>query len=242
MANDRIGQEIAHDKKILPRAKEIWGWGTPAGWKRAERRTAYFISYGAMEAGKKVLEIGCGTGIFTGKIGQSGAAVVGVDISPDFINLAKNKVQAPNITFRIEDVQSLSFPDNEFDTVIGSSVLHHLELVPALKEIKRVLKPGGRLVITEPNMMNPQIMIQKNILWIKKLMGDSPGETAFFRWALKKVLLKTGFEKVHIRPFDFLHPWTPPQLISLVDRFGRLLEKVPGIKEIAGSLVITAQK
>ena len=101
---------------------------------------------------------------------------------------------------------------------MGSSVLHHLEIKEALRDIYRVLKPGGTIYFTEPNMLNPQIAIQKNIPWIKRKLGDSPDETAFFRWPLRRLLERTGYRDVRIDPFDFLHPKTPVALIDQVER------------------------
>ena len=137
---------------------------------------------------------------------------------------------------------SMSFEDSSFDTVVGSSILHHLEIDESIKEIFRVLKSGGTICFTEPNMMNPQIAIQKNIPYIKKKLGDSPDETAFFRWALKKKLTKIGFVNIKIIPFDFVHPSTPKLLIKVFIKLGNYLEKFPILREIAGSLFITAEK
>ena len=76
--------------------------------------------------------------------------------------------------------------DNErFDAVVGSSVLHHLDVAQALRECFRVLKPEGVICFTEPNMLNPQIALQKNISFLKKRLGDSPDETTFFRWQIQ---------------------------------------------------------
>jgi hypothetical protein len=91
-------------------------------------------------------------------------------------------------------------------------------------------------------MLNPQIAIQKNIPWIKRKLGDSPDETAFFRWPLWRLLERTGYRDVRIDPFDFLHPKTPAALIDHVKAVGRFLEKVPVISEFAGSLYIRAIK
>ena len=91
-------------------------------------------------------------------------------------------------------------------------------------------------------MLNPQIAIQKNIPWIKRKLGDSPDETAFFRWPLRRLLQRTGYREVRIDPFDFLHPKTPVALIDQVKAFGRFLENVPVISEFAGSLYIRAIK
>src|SRR5438477_12697061 len=106
----------------------------------------------------------------------------------------------------------------------------------------RVLKPDGTIYFTEPNMLNPQIAIQKNVPWIKRTLGDSPDETAFFRWPLRRVLEQMGYREIRIAAFDFLHPKTPVPLINHVNQLGRFLEKMPVISEFAGSLYIRAFK
>ena len=101
---------------------------------------------------------------------------------------------------------------------------------------------GGTIYFMEPNMLNPQIAIQKNISWIKPKLGDSPDETAFFRWPLRRLLEQIGYRDIRIDPFDFLHPKTPVLLINRVDQLGRFLEKMPIVSEFAGSLYIRATK
>jgi len=125
---------------------------------------------------------------------------------------------------------------------VGSSVLHHLDMEKAVSEMYRVLKPNGSVAFTEPNMLNPQIALQKNIPWLKQKMGDSPDETAFFRWSISRLLKKYNFTQIEVIPFDFLHPAIPPKLIKSVSGVGNFIEKVPLMKEIAGSLYIRAVK
>lgn len=193
-------------------------------------------------AGMKVLEVGCGTGYFTQELARSGADVIAIDVSPELLEIAKANCSAPNVRYEIQNAYTLSYPDAVFDSVVGSSVLHHLEIEAALREIYRVLKLGGSVHFTEPNMLNPQVAIQKNVPWIKRKLGDSPDETAFFRWPLRRVLEQTGYRDIRIDPFDFLHPKTPAPLIDRVNALGRLLENVPIISEFAGSLYIRALK
>jgi hypothetical protein len=91
-------------------------------------------------------------------------------------------------------------------------------------------------------MLNPQIALQKNIPSIKRRLGDSPDETAFFSWQLRRWLSELGYSQVYLRPFDFLHPVTPARWIATVDKLGRWLEQIPGVNAIAGSLIIAAHK
>ena len=239
---DKIENEVQHGKKIAHNAVNIWGWGTPAGKARADRRALYFIQIGDITVGKKVLEIGCGTGEFTKKIAQTGADITAVDISPDLLKIAKETIPNVNVRFHIQNVENLDFKDGSFDVVIGSSILHHLNLNPALKEIYRVLKRGGGTVFTEPNMLNPQIWLERNINFIRKLTNNSPDETAFIRWVVKKELVNLGFKNISIKPFDFLHPFTPSVLMPIINNIGSTVEKIPLAREIAGSLLICALK
>jgi len=241
MPDQRLLNEIEHGKFLAGgNAGEIWNWETPAGKIRWNRRVGMLT--GALADGMKVLEIGCGTGFFTKEISKMEVDLTAIDISPDLIEIARTNMTGSKVELRIENAYQMTFEDNTFDAVIGSSVLHHLEVVKALKEIYRVLKPGGFITFTEPNMMNPQIALQKNIPALKKALGDSPDETAFFTWSIRKKLKKTGFRHVEITPFDFLHPGIPQRLISTLHPVTNFVEKIPLLRMIAGSLYIGAQK
>jgi len=239
----RAKSEIEHGRKLAESgAEDIWGWGSPAGRKRAQRRASMIIDAASLKRGKHALEIGCGTGSFTEKFAASGADIVAVEISPDLHDIAsKRDYPKKNVRFVLGPFEKC-VEEGPFDAVIGSSVLHHLDLGEALSHMFDVLSPGGIICFTEPNMVNPQIMLQKNIPWLKRKMGDSPDETAFVRWKLAYMLRKNGFCDIKIVPFDWLHPLTPSCMVSFVDWFGRLLEKIPLIREIAGSVFICAHK
>jgi len=238
---ERIAKEVQHGRFLADHgAGEIWNWESPAGRLRWARRVKMLSSH--LKPGMTVLELGCGAGYFTQELARSGADIVAIDVSPELLEIARANCSAPNVRYQIQNAQALSYSEAVFDSVVGSSVLHHLEIEEALREIYRVLKPMGTIYFTEPNMLNPQIAIQKNIPWIKRKLGDSPDETAFVRWPLWRLLEQTGYREVRIDPFDFLHPKTPIALIDYVKAFGRFLENVPVISEFAGSLYIRATK
>jgi 2-polyprenyl-3-methyl-5-hydroxy-6-metoxy-1,4-benzoquinol methylase len=238
----RADHEITHGKWLSSGSPEVvWGWGTPAGAVRARRRADLIILAAGLRPNMRTLEIGCGTGLFTKMFVREGVDLIAVDISGDLLEIAKKRELSPG---KVKFLKK-SFEDCEiegpFEAVIGSSVLHHLDLEAALPKIFNLLKPGGVMCFAEPNMLNPQVALQKNIKWIKEHMGDSPDEGAFARWHMRYLLSKHGFEKIAISPVDWLHPLTPERLINLVSRTGRVLEKIPLIKEFAGSLIISAR-
>lgn len=238
---NRLDNEIAHGRFLAAHgAGEIWNWESPAGRQRWKRRVQMLS--GHLRPGMTILEVGCGTGYFTRELTRLGADIVAIDVSPDLLEIAKAKYSAPNVRYEIQNACALSYADAMFDSVVGSSILHHVEIEEALREIYRVLKPGGTICFTEPNMLNPQIAMQKNIPWIKRRLGDSPDETAFFRWPLRRLLEQTGYRDVRIDPFDFLHPKTPVALIDRLNALAHFLENVPVISEFAGSLYIRAVK
>ena len=112
--------------------------------------------------GKRVLEYGCGRGdTFAGLLSLGAAHVVGIDIAPDMIAEARQRVAelhaASSIEAHVMDAQALTLADKCCDVVIGVSISHHLQLATALPEICRVLSDTGSAyaVFVEPLGLNP---------------------------------------------------------------------------------------
>lgn len=230
----RIAAEIAHGRILRERNPIVWAWSTPAGERRGRRRAQLLAVHSGARAGARVLELGSGTGVFTRWFTDaSGADVTGVDVSPDLVEEARRR--EPALRFQVADAHRLPFPDAGFDAVFASSTLHHLEADAALREVLRVLKPGARAVFAEPNLLNPQVFAQKRIPALRRRAFEVPHETAYVRWSLARRLRAAGFTGVRTRPFDFLHPLTPRPWIGPVAWLGGWLERVPLIREFAGS-------
>ena len=214
----------------------------PAGILRVQRRIKLFAKHCNLNPGLKIVEIGCGTGEYSKALLQYSLNLFATDSAFNMLKEAQKKTGiAKNIIFFVSDIEALPVSGNKFDIVVGNSILHHLKTEKALKEIYRVLKRGGRCAFSEPNMLNPQIFLQKKIKLIKRMAGDSLDETAFLRWKAKAMFEKSGFKNIIVKPFDFLHPHTPTPFVKIIDSIGMFLERTP-LKEIAGSLFITAEK
>lgn len=239
-SNARAENEIRHGAFVVQQGEQIWNWSSLAGQRRWQRRADLFSSFlGNNE--KSVLEMGCGTGLFTAELIKTKNQITAIDISQDLLDIAQKRV-GKNALFLVRDAHQSGFPDNLFDFVVGSSVLHHFAVESALPEIYRIIKPGGKFMFTEPNMLNPQIFLQKNISFFKKMAGDSLDETAFFRWFVLNKISKAGFENVVVEPFDFMHPALPEFLLDYGNPIFIFLEKTPLVREFAGSLMIIGGK
>ena len=94
-----------------------------------------------------LVEFGCGTGFYTQVLAGRSETVVATDLSPGMLALARDRVRAANVTFHVEDCQKTSCPDGAFDTAFISLVLHFTDPAQSLKEMHRILKPGGTLII-----------------------------------------------------------------------------------------------
>jgi ubiquinone/menaquinone biosynthesis C-methylase UbiE len=133
------------------------------------RRAAYqtLVAAAGVQPGQRVLDVGCGTGYFARllarAVGPTGL-VVGIDPAPEMIAYASRKAgRFDNCQFRVGTAEALDFPADHFDVVVSSLVMHHLPedlRVPALREMRRVLRPGGTLLVAEARMPSHGLVLR----------------------------------------------------------------------------------
>jgi ubiquinone/menaquinone biosynthesis C-methylase UbiE len=185
----------------------------------------------AATRGKRVLDVGCGQGIDVVEYAFAGAEVVGIDLTPRHVELARKHLTLMGLEGMVTraDAESLPFADDVFDQVSSNGVLHHTpDMGAALREMHRVTKPGGAAVIVVYNRSSLHYWLDQvilNGLLRRRLItrGDmlgvlatsveqsGAGEAVFVRACtprrLKRLVEEAGFTDVtvvrrHFRPED----------------------------------------
>jgi SAM-dependent methyltransferase len=160
--------------------------------------------------GTLVLEAGCGTGCQTRFLAANNpkSSIVCVDISPDSLSQAKAAAQArgfANVRFEQASLYELPFKDDLFDQVFVCFVMEHLsDPMKALSELKRVLKPGGRITAIEGDhgsayFYPDSVMARRSIQCLVDLQAQSGGDALIGR-RLFPLLNHAGFAEVTVWP------------------------------------------
>lgn len=164
---------------------------------------------------KKVLDIGCGWGVNSSLIAQVAKSVMAVDIKerPNW----KQKT-TKLLKFKVADVLSLPFKDSSFDVAYARNLIHHVDNpLLALKEMKRVVKPNGKIIIAEANRYNPIFYIHMTKIWKHE---------HFTRPHLKN-LIKNVYIDSHFYYFEAQYFPTDIEIVHIIERLWEMLvEKI----------------
>jgi ubiquinone/menaquinone biosynthesis C-methylase UbiE len=204
------------------------------------------------------LDYGCADGGYTSALLTAGPATVsGVDVIPDRIEAARKAY--PGINFYVSSDARLPFPGNSFDGVFMNEVFEHLaDEAQTLKEIHRLLRPKGRLIIISPNRGFPfeghtvhigswtSSAPTPIIPWLPKLLTDR-WVTARNYWPkqLRRKIGSGGFtivESGFIMPVFEGYPWVPTAVAEGFRRHLTRIDHLPGIQRLGVSNLVVAER
>lgn len=159
--DDRVDRErVFYDTKSdrFDRLRELI-WRAIGEFNRNEEITQLYDPHG-----KRVLLYGCGPALGAKDFVEAGATkIVGIDISAGEIEygqkVAEEAGYADCVDLKVADAHHTGLPDRSFDLIMGTAILHHLDVRLALAELRRLLAPNGRAVFLEPLAHNPILRV-----------------------------------------------------------------------------------
>jgi 2-polyprenyl-3-methyl-5-hydroxy-6-metoxy-1,4-benzoquinol methylase len=192
--------------------------------------------------GKTVLDLGCGTGINLIPLTKRGARTIGIDISPDLIRLAQKRLDDAQLesTLQVGSAYDTGLPDESVDVIYCMSLIHHLEIPRVRDEMRRVLVPGGRIILKEP------IRFSSTYTRLRKLLPAHGEEVSDFEHPLTQEELATmteSFRVEGVRHFrlpivPLMNMVLPSASRSLWKTDYHLLKRYPALERYATTVVM----
>ena len=167
-------------------------------------------------AGLDVLDVGCGQGIDLVRYARGGANATGIDLTPRHTEIARAHLAATGLSGRVVqgDAEQLPFADDSFDRASSNGVLHHTPgIEPALREIRRVLRPGGeaRIVLYNRSSLH---------YWVNQVLYAGILKGGLIRERSMAGVLSAGVEVSSIDARPLVNVYSPRQTRALMKRAG----------------------
>ncbi|MFI5557884.1 class I SAM-dependent methyltransferase [Amycolatopsis japonica] len=218
--------------------------------------------------GEDVLDMGCGTGRFTVPLAESGANVTGLDLSAGMLAVARGKLEERGLRAELRegDMAALPFPDGSFDTVSSMLALMHIPIADrqaVFREVSRVLKPGGRMVLCVKNTVFERMFTGDRFASVditdvaaKKLTftNTSSGTEHTASWYsfaphdLAELFAKAGMTVTHLKGNSPVSAWLADEVLAdpgvrgFVRSLERTLADVPPFNHLGYYLLVEAVK
>jgi ubiquinone/menaquinone biosynthesis C-methylase UbiE len=174
--------------------------------RTAQTHAGFFLPY--LKSGMTLLDCGCGPGTTTVSLAQilSPSQVIGIDIGESQIELATahaTEKEVSNARFEVGSIYDLPFPDNTFDAAFAHTVLQHIsDPVTALKEMRRVLKPGGVVGIREEDhgahVIYPDNPLIAEAFDLYRKYWKQNGGDPYLPRRYKEILREAGFMRIEV--------------------------------------------
>lgn len=261
----RDSSKEAEERREIERHDELYRQQRPrdfrmveSDWRKFEGVTVPLTPYfGAVlrlgdVRGKRVLDLGCGDGWFSVILAKRGAHVTAFDVSIEAIRTAQQRAAANDVTdrtdFAVASAYHLPFATDSFDLIAGMAILHHVtEKETVARELRRILKPGGRGVFMEP--LGDSLLLERIRQFVPVPSGapDDPDQwRSQFKHSeiapLRAAGLEVGWQDFHL--FSRLDRVTKSESIrralNHLDRI--LLATLPPLRRFARAIVVEIRK
>ncbi len=201
-----------------------------SGYMQTRRYEIVSAALQGAENVSRAVEIGCGTGNLLSSLAKAHGKIsfLGLDIDEKLITFAQGKPPLPNARFECVGPEA-TFPEASCDFIFSVDMLHHVREHPAfLRRTRRMIRPGGRWIVMEPNIWHPYMF------WFQERMRRAGHDEDHFRpWSVEPLFREAGF-RVLSKGYGIVLPMKLPDLSPGLGR----IEKALGRFRFTGTQVI----
>jgi SAM-dependent methyltransferase len=254
--HERLQNEVEFHASVAQREREALV-KTPLEllerYRTCKRWRSYYpecvVHFLTLHKPQNICDFGCGSGEMACRLGLLGYRVTGIDVSPDLIEVARERAVlegvADRVQFIVADAAAAPVIDGAFDAVLAMSVVHHMPAEEAFDALERLLSPGGRIAFLEPVAYSRTLQWLRNRTPVEKDVSPDERQLSADEIGLieKRFVLE---EKRHFLLFARLRRLLPDSLFTYGERIlshlDQALFRAPGFAHFAGVIAILARK
>jgi 2-polyprenyl-3-methyl-5-hydroxy-6-metoxy-1,4-benzoquinol methylase len=254
-SEQRLENEVAYHAEVARREREslrVTPHEVVERYRKCSRWRSYYpecvIRFLTLNRPEHICDFGCGSGEMACRLGRLGYRVTGLDVSPDLIEVARERARMEGVEDRVQfivaDGASVNLTDGVFDAVLAMSVVHHMPIDDALNALERLLRPGGRVAFLEPVAYSRTLQRLRDQAPVEK--DVSPDERQLSREEVTHIAERFEIESIrHFHLITRLRRLMPGSgfgiLEPLMSGLDQALLKLPGISRFAGVVAILAR-
>jgi len=252
----RLENEVAYHAEVAQRERENLVVTPPElveRYRKCARWRTYYpecvIRFLTLNRPEHICDFGCGSGEMACRLGRLGYRVTGLDVSPDLIEVARERAKLEGVEDRVQfivsDGASANLTDGVFDAVLAMSVVHHMPIDDALNALEHLLRPGGRVAFLEPVAYSRTLQRLRDRAPVEK--DVSPDERQLSREEVAHIGERFEIEAIrHFHLLTRLRRIMPGGGFGILEPFisglDQALLKLPGMRRFAGVVAILARK
>ncbi len=254
--NDRLKNEVEFHASVAKRERDSLARTRPeliTRYRACARWRTYYpecvIRFLTLHRPEHICDFGCGSGEMACRLGLLGNRVTGIDVSPDLIEVARERARLEGVEDRVQfvvaDAASAPLTDGTFDAVLAMSVVHHMPATEALDALDRLLRPGGRIAFLEPVAYSSLLQWLRDRTPVEK--DVSPDERQLSADDIHLIGERFVIEEMrHFHLLARLRRVLPDKWLSrtepLLSCLDQILLAIPGLNHFAGIVAIRARK
>jgi ubiquinone/menaquinone biosynthesis C-methylase UbiE len=244
--HDAEASALTDDQLLIPR-DQVERYRNARASARSIPKDVWFSKLNPLQ-GKKVLDYGCGTGDNACLLALCGAEVTAFDLSPVCVEKARRRAEingvGGRIDFHVRAAGDTKFPDNSFDAIVGTKILHHLhtELPHIYGELHRLLVPGGMAAFVEPVANSPTLRFLRRFSPVGSEITPDERQMIYSDFdGMRSLFTDIEFRYFYnlARLAQVFGGWFYPPA-NVVDHYA--LRALPFLKRYYGTVLVTARR